>query len=292
MKRSKSFVSVILGLLFLANILAYSLVYDLNNARLLEVTFFDIGQGDSIFIETPEGHQILIDGGPSSAVLEKLAEEMPFWDRTIDLIILTHPEHDHIAGLLEVLQRYKVEQILWTGIKRNTAEYRKWQELIKKEEAEGAKIFIAQSDQRILTRNVLVNILYPFDSLEGQEVKNTNNSSIITRLVFGKKSFIFTGDAYKSIERELIEKDITLNSDVLKVGHHGSKTSSSEEFIQAVSPEIAVIQCGKDNPYGHPYPETLATLEKFGIKILRTDQNGDIKIVSDGKKYDISDFQN
>ncbi|MCK4453970.1 MBL fold metallo-hydrolase [Candidatus Parcubacteria bacterium] len=281
MKRSKSFVSVILGLLFLVNVLAWIEVYNLTQSQVLEVTFFDIGQGDSIFIQTPQKHQILIDGGPDSTILEKLAEEMPFWDRTIDLIILTHPEHDHVAGLLEVLRRYKVEQILWTGIKRDTAEYRKWQELIKKEETEGAKIFIAQSNQRILTRNVLVNILSPFENLEGQEVKNTNNSSIIARLVFGNNTFLFTGDAYKSVERELIERDITLNSDVLKVGHHGSKTSSSEEFIQAVSPEIAVIQCGKDNPYGHPYPETLATLEKFGIKILRTDQNGDVKIISD-----------
>ena len=274
----------VLGLLFFLNILAWLAVYDLNKPQLLEVNFFDVGQGEAIFIETPSRHQILIDGGPSSLILEKLAESLPFWDRTIDLIILTHPEHDHLAGLIEVLKRYKVENILWTGIVRDTSEYDEWVKLIKNE---GAKIKIAQASQRINLSTYEVNrhidILYPFENLEGQEFENSNNTSIVAKLIFGENSFLFTGDAYQSVEKKLVSRGWGLNSDVLKVGHHGSKTSTSEEFIKQVSPEIAVISVGKDNPYQHPHQETLDTLEKYGIKILRTDKEGDIKIISNGE---------
>jgi competence protein ComEC len=259
----------------------------------LEVNFFDVGQGDAIFIETPERHQILIDGGSTSIILKKLGKEMPFWDRTIDLIILTHPEHDHLAGLIEILKRYKVENILWTGVQRDTAGFREWQKLIEEEKA---KIFIAQAGQKIhLSRFNLdkyIEVLYPFENLEGKKFKNTNNTSIIAKLVFSENSFLFTGDAYKSVELSLVEKGMDIDSDVLKVGHHGSKTSSTSEFIEKVSPEIAVISVGKDNNYGHPHPETLETLEKYDINVLRTDINGDVKIISNGINYAVSNFQN
>ncbi len=275
---------VIIVFLFLANILAWITVFDLSQPQLLEVVFFDVGQGDSIFIETSQGHQILIDGGPTSVVLEKLNEEMPFWDRTIDLIILTHPERDHTVGLIEVLKSYKVENILWTGIIRDTSEYKEWINCIENEEAQTK---IAQAGQKIEVGKAYLDILYPFENLEGQAVKNTNNTSIIARLVFGQNSFLFTGDAYKSVERKLIDKGGKLNSDILKVGHHGSKTSSGEEFIKQVSPEIAVVQAGRDNPYGHPHQETLEILEKYDIRVLRTDLDGDIKIIANGINYKI-----
>ena len=294
-KIAKKWVFGILAFLFCLNILAWAVVYDLSKPQLLEVNFFDVGQGDAIFIETPYHHQILIDGGPGSTILEKLSGEISFWDRTLDLIILTHPEHDHLGGLIEVLKKYKVENILWTGVLRDTAEYQVWQKLIQEEKAkEGAKIEIAQAGQKITSagsnlaaRKIFIEILYPFENLEGKKVKNTNNTSIILRLISEEHSFFFTGDAYKSVERKLIKSGQEIDSDVLKVGHHGSKTSSDEEFIQAVSPEIAVIQCGRDNPYGHPYPETLETFKKYDIEVLRTDINGDIKIFSDGKKLEI-----
>ena len=276
MRRSLTILGVLLGL----NILAWVVVYDLSQSQLLEVTFFDVGQGDAIFIETPQKHQILIDGGPDETVLEKLGNEMPFWDRTIDLIILTHPEHDHVAGLIEVLKRYKVENILWTGVLRDTAEFKEWTRLIKEEKA---AIKIAQASQKIKIQRTVLCVLYPFENFEGKVVKNTNNTSIIARLVFGENSFLFTGDNYKSVERKLLEKGTEINSDVLKVGHHGSKTSTAEEFIAKVLPEIAVIQVGQDNAYGHPHPETLEILEKYGTNILRTDINGDIKILCDSQ---------
>lgn len=275
----------ILGLLFLLNILAWLALFDLNKLKFLEVNFFDVGQGDAIFIETPRGQQILIDGGPDPTVLERLSQEMPFWDRDIDLIILTHPEADHLSGLLEVLKRYKIENILWTGVVRDIAEYKEWEKLIQKEKA---KIKIAQAGQKVICsisnlEHCYFIILSPLENLEGQEFKDSNNTSIITKLVFGENSFLFTGDIYKSGELQLTNQEINVDSDILKVSHHGSKTSSSEEFLEKVSPEIGVISVGK-NRYGHPHQETLETLQKYGIKVLRTDLNGNIKIFSDGKK--------
>jgi len=284
---NKKLVFTSLGFLLILNILAWISVFDLYQSRFLEVNFFDVGQGDAIFIETPWHHQILIDGGPDSKILEKIAKNLPFWDREIDLIILTHPEKDHLAGLIEVLKRYKIENIIWTGVIRDTAEYREWEKLVKNE---GAQIFIAQSGQKIKwSRTVLdhLEVLFPSEILEGQELKDSNNTSIVAKLVFGENSFLFTGDVYKSIEEKLIESKTDLDSDVLKIGHHGSKTSTAEDFITKVSPEIAVISAGKNNSYGHPNQEVLDILNKYGIKILRTDKDGDIKIISDGKKYGI-----
>ena len=275
---------IILGVIFLINVLAWLAVYNLSQSQLLEVTFFDIGQGDAIFIETPKNHQILIDGGPTSIILEKLGKVMPYWDRTIDLVILTHPEHDHYGGLIEVLKRYKVENILWTGVLKETAEFQEWQRLIKEEKA---NIYIAKSGQKITWSGSYLDILHPWESFEGEVVKDVNNTSIVSRLVHRDNSFLLTGDIYKSTERKILEKGINIGSDILKVSHHGSKTSSASEFVSAVSPEIAIIQCGKDNSYGHPHPETLEVLEKYDINILNTAESGDIKIISNGKTYGV-----
>ena len=288
--KNKKIVWIVLGVLFCLNLIAWVVVFDLSRPQDLKVVFFDVGQGDSIFIETPQGHQILIDGGPSSAILEKLAKEMPFYDRTIDLIILTHPEHDHYFGLFEVLKRYEVENILWTGVIRDTAEYQEWINLIEKE---GANLLIAEAGQKIILQKdplIFMEILHPFENLAGQEIKNSNDTSIVTHLFFEDISFLFTGDIIKKVEAKLVEQGVDLDSEVLKVAHHGSKTSSSLEFLEAVSPEIAVIQVGKDNSYGHPHPEVLANLEQFGIYILRTDKDGDIKIVSDGSNFKYEEY--
>jgi len=289
-KKDKKWNLGILIALICFNILAWIAVYDFSQLPFLKVIFFDVGQGDAGFIETPQRHQILIDGGPGSVILEKLGKSMPFYDRTIDLIILTHPEFDHLSGFNEVLKKYKVSNILWTGIVRDTAEYKEWKKLIEEEKAE---IFIAKAGQKILWEsetNNYMEVLYPFENLEGKVFEDSNNTSIISKLVFGKNSFLFTGDAYKNVEGELINKKAEIDSDVLKVSHHGSKTSSSEEFIKSVSPQIAVISAGIGNKYGHPHQEVLELLEKYDIKILRTDKDGDIKIISDGKNYAISSF--
>ncbi len=275
MFRSKKIVWIVLGVLVGTSILAWIVVWDLDN-RDLEVVFFDVGQGDSIFVETKDGFQVLIDGGPGLAVLEKLGKEMPFYDKEIDLMILTHPDHDHLFGLLEVLKRYDVKNILWTGVKKDTAEYKEWLRLI---EEEGADIFIAEAGQRIdLSENIYLFIIHPFENLEGLEPNSYNDTSIVALLVFNDVSFLFTGDISSKIE-----KQINIEADVLKIAHHGSKSSSCLEFIEAVSPDITVISVGENN-YGHPAPEVLSTLQQFGIPILITKELGDIKLITNGQE--------
>ncbi len=286
---NKKRVSIILGGLLLLNLILSLIVLNINQPRNLEVVFFDVGQGDSAFIETSHGHQILIDGGPDSLVLEKLEKEMSFFDRTIDLIILSHPEHDHMAGLIEVLKRYEVGHVLWNGVDRDSGEIKEWNNLLKEE---GAKVFIAKKDFKIyFGESEFLNVLHPFESLEGDLVKGANDTSVVFKLVFGETSFLFTGDISKKIEKDILDKDINVDADVLKIAHHGSKDSTTEEFLLAVSPDVVVISSGKDNSYGHPRPEVLELLNKYGINIFRTDLNGDIKLISDKSKiYGFSDI--
>ena len=279
--RNKKLAWGILAGLVILNVVAWVVVWDLSQPSFLKVVFFDVGQGDSIFIETPERYQVLIDGGPDLTVLEKLAAQMPFYDRTLDLVVLTHPERDHLFGLLEVLERYKIKNILWTGIVRDTAEWEEWVKLIKEE---GAQIIIAQAGQRIILQKepfIFFDILNPSENLKDREFKNSNDTSIVVNLVFKDVSFLFTGDISNKIEKKL-----TVDSDILKVAHHGSKTSSSPEFLQAVSPEVVVISVG-ENKYGHPAPEVLANLKQFNIEILITKELGDIKVISDGNSFKV-----
>ena len=269
----------VFGVLLLVNWAAWGYVTAGSGLR---VTFFDIGQGDSIFVETPQGHQILIDGGPNSAVIEKLGKAMPFWDKTIDLMVLTHPEADHISGLVDVFKQYAVQNVLWTGVEKDTNIFAVWERALL---AEDARVILARAPQKLVwsqnSANAFLEILYPDDSAIAS-VRAANNTSIISRLVFGGRSFLFTGDIEKTIEQKLVEEKNNLHADVLKVPHHGSKTSSSESFLAALSPRIAVMQVGAKNRYGHPAEEVMERFAAFGIPVLRSDLNGDILITSDG----------
>lgn len=269
----------VLIFLFFANILAWTAVFDFSGQKYLTVNFLAVGQGDATLIEIPGGYQVLIDGGPDSTILEKLGQEMPFWDRAIDLVILSHPEKDHLTGLLQVLKKYQINYILWSGIIKDTTEFEEWQELITEEKA---KVIVGQAGDKVFLGNAEIDILYPLENLAGQRPKDVNDSSIVAKLVFGQNSFLFTGDISQKIEKNLAQNFPEVDSDVLKIAHHGSKYSTVEEFIKAVLPEIAVIELGK-NIYGHPTQEVLDRLRNYDIDILRTDQNGDIKIFSDGK---------
>lgn len=265
-------------------ILVWLAVFTRGQNPFLEVDFFDVGQGDAIFIEAPNGNQILIDGGPDDTILEKLGEEMPFHDRSIDLVILTHPEQDHINGLVEVLKNYHIEHILYTGVVRDTSAYKEWSRLIREK---NIPLTIAQAGQVIyLSPQIKLYILWPSQDLSGQRLKNNNNASIVIRLVYGQAEFLFTGDIEKETERELVARGIDLTSDVLKIPHHGSKTSTTEDFLSKVNPKVAVILAGQKNPYGHPHPSVLERLE--GIKVYGTYKDGDVEILSDGQSLLVS----
>ena len=267
----------ILVIFFALNIFSWSVVWDLSKGNNLKVCFLDIGQGDSFFIEPSPGHQILIDGGPDNSLSQKLEERMPFWDKTIDLIVLTHTDKDHLFGFLDVLKNYKVENILWTGIQVKTSVFREWQKAIKDE---GAKIWIAKKGFRIvLPAHRYFQVLYPFQSLEGREIKIANQTSIVMMLNTEGEKILFTGDIPKKVEHWLVEDKAPLKADVLKIAHHGSKTSSSEEFLEAVDPRLAIISVAKDNHYGHPSPEVLSRLDSFGIKVLQTSNQKDICLI-------------
>lgn len=253
--------------LFFLNILSWSVVFYFHNSY-LEVSFFNVNQGDAIFIETPSKNQILIDGGPGrERIIEKLNQEIPIWDKTIDLIILTHTDKDHISGLIQVLKEYEVKNIIWTGVGENE----EWEDLINKE---NANIYELRKGSKIIFSNVVFEVIYPD---KGDNFAESNDSSLVFKMDYLDSSFLFTGDI-TSKKEDAIGIDI----DVLKVAHHGSIYSTSEEFLKDTTPELAIIQVGA-NSYGHPSEEVLTRLLNFGIKTLRTDINGDIKIVSDGK---------
>ncbi|MFZ3054828.1 MAG: MBL fold metallo-hydrolase [Minisyncoccales bacterium] len=262
------------------NVIAFSFFLFLSAPTHLEVSFFDVGQGDSIFIETPDDYQVLIDGGPSySKVLEGLSREMPFWDKEIDLIILSHPESDHMTGLLSVLENYKVDNILWTGIEKEGEKFEIWKRMISEE---GANIYYANKGDMVIMNDVVMEIISPEESLKGKEFKESNDTAVVAKLSYKDSPFLFAGDISSKKEKLLNDVDI----DILKVAHHGSKYSTSEYFLNKATPLMAVIQVGK-NSYGHPTEEVLTRLLNSGIKVLRNDINGNIKIVSDGTNYKI-----
>ena len=245
---------------------------------LLKVAFLDIGQGDSIYIEAPNGNQVLIDGGPGRQVLRALSSVMPWYDRSLDVVIATHPDADHIGGLPSVLERYQVAAVMDNGQPSNTGTYRAWQSAVAAEIKDGAQYLRARRGERFnLGAGISLDILYPYDTPTG---KDTNDGSIVARLTYGSQAFILTGDATIKVEQQLLIAKTLLSAQVLKAGHHGSKTSSSPAFIKAVSPIYAIISAGKNNRYGHPHQITLDNLKAAQAQILRTDEEGSIVCLS------------
>lgn len=275
--KNVTFVSLII--LFFLDLIAFSFFLGARPHN-LEVSFFDVSQGDCIFIETPENHQILIDAGPNNTTaLEKVYASMPWWDKTIDLVILTHPESDHMRGMFNVFDNYQIENVVWTGVDNKKEIREDWIRTIYNEDA---KRFTLDRGDKIIASDVVFEVLNPEINLKDKEVKEVNNTSLVLKMIYNDSSFLFTGDISSKIEKTLNDVDV----DVLKVPHHGSKYSTSQELIEKTSPLMAVIQVGK-NSYGHPTEEVLTRLGNFGIKVLRNDINGDIKIISDGKNYKI-----
>lgn len=270
--------------LLLGSILVYqSITY---NDKKLHVVICDVGQGDAIFIRTPSGSDILIDGGPDDSVLNCLGKHMPFWDRTLEIMILTHPHADHLTGLIDVAKRYRVLSFGSGKIINPTSAYK---ELVRQLEQDHAKqIFLWQDDRFTIKDGISLKTLWPThewvdqNSVSGENL-DENGFSAIELLNYKNFTALFTGDAQAS-DIEKIDS-IVGGVDLLKVPHHGSRFGLTAEILDILNPKIAAISVGKSNKYGHPTAFILDLLKSKNIKTLRTDQQSDIEIISDGKTW-------
>lgn len=270
-------------LLFTA-ILAADLYLIFTQPKKLEVIFFDAGQGDSALIKTTDRQNILIDGGPNYRVMQKLGKYLSFYNRDIDLMILTHPHADHLTGLLDVLKRYKVKKILMAKTEHATAEYLEFLSQVKQknipaiEAGPGLKI--------VLSENLFLSVFYA--GLESwqkvyadkNEPFDLNDTSIVFKLISPELKILFTGDISHNVEKYLLAQNYDLSADVLKVAHHGSNQSSSLEFLKAVTPKMAVISVGAKNKFGHPGGRVIKNLRDLGVETRRTDEEGDVMVKS------------
>lgn len=234
----------------------------------------DVGQGDAILI-TQGFTQVLIDGGPNNQVLSCLGENMPFWDRTIELVVNTHPDKDHLAGLIDVIERYRVEQLVSNDLSLETKVFEKFSQQVKKKRI---PVYSPQQKDKIRIKDLEFEVLWPRKKVLGQSTtkKKTNDFSIVLHLKYGAFDALLAGDINEDIEAQIVRENEFKDIEVLKVAHHGSKYATSEEFLKAVEPQIAIISVGK-NSWGHPTSEVLERLTKRNIQILRTDKE-EVKI--------------
>lgn len=292
MKKALAFLTILAALIWSA------VFYFPDNQ--LHLIFCNVGQGDAILVRRGF-NQILIDGGPDERVLECLSDNLPFWDRTIEMVVLTHPQADHLTGLISVLERYEVLSFMVNNIVNDTERFWRFREVLIKE---GAKIYNPKAGERIELAKMNFDVLWPKEELGSPLVwqrasqdegigerefilgaatysGNFNQTSVVLKLEFGDFCALLTGDIDQSTESQL---DKVSPCQVLKVAHHGSKYSTSEEFLEMIRPDLAVISVGK-NSFGHPTQGVIDKLRSIGARLLRTDQNGKIEIISDGEKW-------
>jgi competence protein ComEC len=263
----------VIALLIMANLFVWYVVWREQPTNYTTVAFLNIGQGDAIYIESPTHAQMLIDGGPSQIILSELRKVMPFYDRDIDTILVTNPDKDHFAGFVNVLNSFDIHKVVEPGTLTTTEIYKTFE-----------KDVLAEHAQKIIARRGMV-----FDMGEGTKFTilfpdkdvstfSTNDGSIVARLTYGSTSVMFTGDAPNKTEEYTlaISGEDEVHSDILKEGHHGSRTSASEIFIRAVNPKWDVISAGYHNSYGHPHKETIDLLNKLHIPYLITYEQGTI----------------
>jgi len=243
----------------------------------LHVHFLDVGQGDAIFLVSPSGKQILIDGGPDLAVLEHIGRYMPFLDRTIELLVLTHPDADHITGLPEVLRRYEVERVLFSGAQHTSGRYDAFlTHLLEKE----IPLIEANPGEDIdLGDGLVLDVIWPMPGVFGTAPKNANDLSVVLRVLYGDTAILLPGDIEEEAEIAILASGVDLESTILKVPHHGSRTSSSTGFLLAVDPEFAIISAGRDNQFGHPHSDVLDRYKRLGISVRTTVEEGVISLI-------------
>ncbi len=267
-------------------------IWHTNQNDQLKIYFFDIGQGDGLLIRTPGHQNIVIDGGPDNTFISKIGQVLPFYDRTIDLMVLTHPHADHLTGLIPVLERYQVKRVLTSGVIYPSSFYDQWLKLVEQENAE---LIFASAGQNFIFGQVKLAVLAPLKNYQGQVIvekgeeaasangDNLNNASIVIKMIYQESSVLFTGDLEIAGEAGLLASGQDLKADLLKAGHHGSDTASSQEFLAKVSPKYAVMQVGQDNKFGLPDLRVINRLTRQGVQIFRNDQQGDLIFTFDGK---------
>lgn len=246
----------------------------------------DVGQGDAQLIITPGGAQILVDGGPNNKVLDCLAKNMPFWDRKIEVVVNTHPQQDHLFGLIAVLEKYDVGLVVRTPVEHTTGLYKSWQ---TKLESARVKTHNSVKGESLIVDGVSVEVLWPekesIQKWKENPPKDLNETSIALRVTVGKEGtegreglegrcIYLTGD----ITKEILEGLIDMPCDVLKVAHHGSRTGTTEALLSKIRPKIALMQLGANNRYGHPHQEALEMLKKFGADVYRNDLDGEVEV--------------
>lgn len=261
----------------------------------LHIRFCDVGQGDAAYVRFPDGRDMLVDGGPNDKVLECLGRAMPFWDRHINLVVMTHPQKDHMQGLITVLDRFDTDYFVRSDVDHTSVGYQKLMKVVKKR---NFSVEFITAGEKISIGSAVLTLLWPSgeqiastkysDVLAATTEKNLNDYSLVFLLTYGSFETLFTGDADSRVDA-LYEYRLIANKDieVLKFPHHGSKTGASNTFLDIVSPQLAVISTGK-NSYGHPTKEALETLRQKVIQTLRTDEEGDIEIVSDGRNWTVN----
>ncbi|TSD05660.1 MAG: beta-lactamase domain-containing protein [Parcubacteria group bacterium Greene0714_7] len=273
----------LIGLLIFGNIFVWTVPIPHG----LKVSFLNIGQGDSIFIEGPTGIQMLVDAGPpDKSVLRELGSVMPMFDRSIDAMVETHPDQDHLGGIPDVFERYRVETFLEPDIPNDTKATKATVLAVQKS---GVKKITARRGMRlILGGGAYADILFPDRDVSKIE---TNTGSIVMRVVYGNTSFLLNGDSPQVIEKYLVSIDgKNLQSTILKAGHHGSKNSSAPEFVKAVNPEYGIFSRGCDNKYGHPASRVGDLFQSLDIPILDTCKNGRVTFLSDGHTLKVAKY--
>ena len=244
------------------------------------VTYLNVGQGDSELIQV-NGINMLIDAGTNAGANDLVKDLKNRGIKTIDIAIATHPHEDHIGGMDEVLENFDVKSFYAPKVAHTTKTY---ENMLKAVKNEGLKIKQIKEGTKIdLGKDTEVQVYSPVKS----QYEELNNYSPVMKISYGQNSFMFTGDAESLVEKEILNENKDLKADVLKLGHHGSHSSTSEEFLKAVDPSIAIVSCAKDNKYGRPHKETMSNLKKAGITVYETFRDGDITISSNGKKLDV-----
>jgi competence protein ComEC len=257
----------------------------------MEVHVLDVGQGDSVLVRSSEGHNILVDGGPGRDVILELAEVVPYLFSEIDLLVMTHPHADHIEGLIPVLDRFEVGAVLLSAPEYGSLAYEEFLGRI-----EGMEVYIADDGMDFRFGDLEIDILYPFEPILGVEMENVNNASPVMMISDGRQRVLLSGDAEIEVEMEVIEavleRGLDVSADILKAGHHGSKTASAFEFLEAVGTRVLAISVGAGNSFGHPHEETLEKADDLGIEVLRTDLEGRLSFYfcAEGAEFFLQSF--